>query len=565
MKLSSNWGSDHGNTGYAQNKITKKMQHAWDKVTCIAKTIVDSPVGQSSMPLCSTAGHALAFAQEIFPLVSAQSDSLAETTEMFGSLGDAFQEVKKVQVLSLARVGFIGYDCYGVAEEWKEASKPRDYGKAFLATLGVVQDTIDLPERIINIVDLFQPAVKAAANLGAWVPWITLVSTALSIGSIALASLRLWETDKFARNIRDKCELALVNYIRDLGVEGSPVFQVSLAQALEAVSHAEAVVKLKQIKAELNKKDGDSGALAVLIGSLTASYLVHTQPLFEAVNRQDVAANSGDGQALKEAVEKDLLDARRARDAIPLHQAVRELKNELKVLRPESMPALNELANVAYVEKLRSMDEKVLERHYQVEGKVFKASIERIWRTYQATVAIDHDTAVFKLEKAVTLLKGRISESRMFHIWSIVARTVAFVASIIFLALSFGVVCAPLAPIAYLLMACLGIVSIVKIFIMHQRQREFEERIGVTEHRLCTSWEGRLEKTLKKADGKIQCDLVKLQEKLAERDFRVACPSITIDAEAGDRERKNVRIYNQIAGEMNGWRKKHYIHSSAPL
>lgn len=565
MKLTSHSGIDHGAV-YASphDKFKKKMQRTWGKVTCLCKTVVDSPVWQASMPFCSSAGNVLAFAQEISPLVASQSNSLAETAEVFGGLGDIFQQARKVRVLSLARVGFIGLDCYYLSQEWKEASKPRDYGKAFLATLSVVQDTIDLPERIINIVDMFEPAVKAASDVAAWAPWLSLISTAMSLGSIALGALRLWETDKFTKNMRNTCELALVKYIRDLKVAGSSVYQVSLAKALESLAQAESVVKLKQLKAELSKNDCDSGVVADLIETLEQSSSDNASLLIE-VNRQIDLGNKSGRQLLKKAVEKELQHARNARDAIPLNQVIRDLKNELRELRPESMQALEELANVAYIEKLKNMNEKVLERHFQVDGKTFKASIERIWHVYQNTVGNDHDTAVYKLEKAVAILKGRISESKMFHIWSIVARIVALIASIIFLALSFGVVCAPLAPIAYILMACLGITSIIKIFIEYQRKRAFEEQIGMTEYRLCTSWEARLEKKLKKAEGKIQGDLIKLQQKIADRDFKVACSILKADSEASNREKKNILIYNQLVGEINSWRKKHYIQGSGPL
>lgn len=542
-------------------KIKKDIAQAWGKMVKLYKTIEASPFFQAKDNVIRLAINIAKFVNEVKKI---------EIPEFIANSKLA-QEGKKVQVLSLLSAGFAGYEFYQAIEKWIEAEKPWEHAAAFLGTLAVVEDIAGLPQMIIEKVALFEPSIEAASNVSSWAPWLSVVAAILSTATIALKSLQLSKTKNFEKNMERRCNEAVINHLSQAMAHRSQKFQERLAQASIAVDHAETADILKLFQKECKAEEPDTAKLNYLVylieqkGLLPDSYSgPDLRQIAVLANWQTVLNDPNLRKKLDKFTSQELAKARKARDDISLQKLIHKLRKELKEIEPENLQVLDEVSNAAYIQCLRQKDPKALERHFRVEGGPLKERVDEIWKDYQGKLKSDPVQANFELEKHVSTLKGRVKEKTDSDIWSIVASVVSLVASVIFLVLAFGLSCSPLAPVGYALFACVAAAGIAKIFYDWHSKNKFEESLGMTENKLCDKWQKKLEKLEKtRSDEKEKIEIESLKKKISAHDFRVKFRRKFKGHPLSDEDKQYAKSYNQVIDDINKWRKKHYLATSA--
>jgi hypothetical protein len=521
-----------------------------------------------------------------------------------------FTEIRKIEVLSLLPLVSVWVEIYESGHKIAAATKVSERAEAVFGAFAWVKELVRAPREVIDVIALFKEGVEASAKVSQWAPWLSVVSLVASTASIGLQAREQLKKKNFAVKLARKSNEAVIEKFHEKVVLTQKLPEAAkgdFAKAARAAQSGRLMSHLKLLQQEAKKSDPNPTEVEKLRAELLSCFHVDKsqltsvhddlEPLMEEWlnGHQDFLAaqkavddarqgNSSDlkvlekvleGERKKLAAKRGPLDSyvkkqiallRNERDGVSLAELTTALKENVKGDTKLTVK-LEQAANNAFLDALASEKPKTLRRHFKVDPAHLQASIARIKK--QAIVGAD-------LTRKIDTLRGRVRQNALFGAVGLTATTISFVASLLFLPLSFGLICSPLAPIGLSLLAAVGLLGIANTIVQMKKRKEFEHASGVTDQRKCADWEKRLTKIqkhlgraniaepdrwlaelrdlnfteLEKMEAVPAAELANLQEALEKARDRLKTAS---KAQLGDHKRSIRRLHKQIqaAEEFN--------------
>lgn len=128
-----------------------------------------------------------------------------------------FEELAKVKVLSLLKIGSIIYDCYKVNQVFEEARKKWDLIEASLGIVGIIGSLSEYSVRVFSVVELFtraEPiATLAMKTFATAAPVISALALLFHTVYIFLAARNYWKSKNLLHKLESKNDKEILNYL----------------------------------------------------------------------------------------------------------------------------------------------------------------------------------------------------------------------------------------------------------------------------------------------------------------------------------------------------------------
>lgn len=564
----------NSSTNSAKENVVNCLAEAWKKLETLHGQMTSDIAYQLHKPVISLLANLNSATSKIASAVKETLDPASEAASAVNKTVAISKEFQKIKVLSLFPTLFFGFAIQGAVKQFESATKAREYAEAFGNLLGVVKDVINIPKDVIEVCALFDGIIAEATQLSAWAPGISVASALLSIAAIGLKANDIQKGVQFTNRMERKSAAQAIKQLV-MSLESQPdayekmlhneSLYKDLTQACEAVRDADTMLLLKMFRQELKKENPSAELMKAWLEVAKESQTFNSDALsvLEAMLTEKACQDATQDPAIRKqrASEVDQLigSMRQLRDNVPLAKIANNLKTHLEQIDPSLLPMLNEAADRGYLNALKGTQDKVIKRHYGIPGSDIKESIERIEKASSAVEKSNPQEARELKQMSVRLLKEQHEKKMLSDKLAISASVIGLVASVILLALGFGLTCPPLSIVAVLLMTIVICLSIAKISYDYVSNKQFADAFGISENKLCKKWQTQLKKIEADLEGGSDVYQKRIQDlKLAidNRDFNQQLLDLSLEQKADEKHQKAAKEINRIIEAMNKWQRQ---------